>query len=255
MLDFLLLFSTAAFVLTGAAVGVRLLALAARTRELTDFAVGFSLFDLAGIAYPLLLVGTLDLPLGTLRAIAVASTISMGLGWTGVYLFTQRVFEPGVRWAHVLVALGVGLLAYGMIGGIARILAVPDAAALREPRGPILWFQAAALIVYVWSSTEGFRCWVLARRRLALGLADPLVVNRFLLWGWVGVFSLISIAPGFALSFAGESSIENPIARLATGLAGICSAVVLQLAFLPPAAYRRWVISRAAAAAAASAAA
>ena len=101
MLDALLLVSTVAFVIAGAAVGARLLLLSARTRELSDFLVGFSLFDLSAIGYPLILLGSLgDLSLPHTKLAAIASSIALALGWAGVFLFTQRVFRAGERQLH-----------------------------------------------------------------------------------------------------------------------------------------------------------
>ena len=49
----------------------------------------------------------------------------------------------------------------------------------------------------LWGAVESLRYYALMRRRLRLGLADPLVTNRFLLWGLgigaAGVGSLISV--------------------------------------------------------------
>jgi len=243
MLDVLLLVSTAAFVLVGAAVGARLLALARRTRQLTDFIVGASFFVLAPVAYPLILATALgDFSLAATRVLAIGSSIAMAAGWAGVFAFTQRVFRPGTEWAKALAGAGIAGFAYLLVASVAFDLRAPDVAALRSLENPVRWFQVPAMCVNAWTATEGFLCWANARRRLALGLADPLVVNRFLLWGVVGVSSLCSVAPSFVIELAGGDGTASPLARLSTALSGLACAIALQLAFLPPAGYRRWLL-------------
>jgi len=242
MLELLLLVSTVAFVLAGASVGLRLLALARRTRQLTDFIVGASLLLLAPVAYPLILAANLgDFSLAASRALSIAAAIAMASGWMGVFAFTQRVFRPGAEWAKALAGAGAAALAYVLVAGIAFDLRAADLATLRSAENPVRWLPVPAIGVYAWTAIEGFVCWERARRRLALGLADPLVVNRFLLWGVVGVCSLISVGPGFVIQFAGGDATGNATVRLVTACAGLTCAIALRLAFLPPAAYRRWL--------------
>ncbi len=242
MLSGLVLLSTAAFIAIGALVGARLLALAFRTRELTDFLVGASLFLLSGVSYPLALVsGQEEMALGTARALAVASALGFGLGWVGVYFFTQRVFRRDDPSAKGLALLGSALLVIGTASRIQQALVAPDAATLRNPGGLAFMVEGAALLVYLWTALEGFGAYAQARRRLALGLADPVVANRFLLWGCVGVCAFVSVAPGYVISAAGGDSMASHGALLATAFGGLACSVALQLAFLPPAAYLRWV--------------
>jgi len=248
MLDLLLLVSTVAFVAAGAAVGFRLLALARRTRQLPDLMVGVALLLLAPVAYPLILGSSLgDFSLGATRGLSIASVIVMAAGWACMFAFTQLVFRPGVEWAKALAGAGIAVLAYGLVASIAFDLRAADVATLRSASNPARWLQTAAIVVYAWTSVEGFRCWDQARRRFALGLADPLVVNRFLLWGVIGVCSLLSVTPSFVIQLAGGDGAGNPYARLATALSGLACSIALQLAFLPPPAYRRWLLGNAAA--------
>jgi hypothetical protein len=241
LLDALVLVSTAAFILAGALVGSRLLLLSARTHELSDFLVGFSLFDLSAIAYPLILLGTLgDLSLPGAKHAAMASLVALALGWAGVFFFTQRVFRSGESWARALAWGGIAMLGYGVVAGCAFIGRSTDRAMLQSAQSPTLWVEVAAIIAYTWTTLEGFRCWEQSRRRLKLGLADPLVVNRFLLWGCIGVSSLMSVVPSLFITLSGGES-THLVARLSTALGGLLASIALQLAFLPPASYRRWL--------------
>ncbi len=248
MLDALLLVSTVAFIATGGIVGVRLLRLALRTRELSDFLVGFSLFDLSAIAYPLILYGSLaDLSLDAAKQALFASSLAMALGWIGVFGFTQRVFRPGSMPARALAAAGCAMLVYGLVSGAGYIHRAETHAALESSASPLLWIQFAAVGAYAWTAYEGFRCASQARKRMKLGLADPLVANRFLLWGCVGIASLISVVPSLLITLGGGDGTRHVFARLSTALGGLLASVALQLAFLPTERYRRWVAARAAA--------
>jgi hypothetical protein len=102
-----------------------------------------------------------------------------------------------------------------------------------------------ALASYVWTAFESLRYWSLLRRRLALGLADPVVTNRFLLWGLVGVFSFLSVVGPTLAALAGVDSGESAFMRLTTALAGLVCSAALLLAFTPPEAYTRWLRERA----------
>jgi hypothetical protein len=248
VLDALLLVSTVAFIATGGVVGVRLLRLALRTRELSDFLVGFSLFDLSAVAYPLILLGSLgDLSLSAAKQALVASSLTMVLGWMGVFAFTQRVFRPGNVAARALAAVGCAMLLYGLVAGIAYIQRAETRAALESSASPLLWIQFAAVAAYAWTAYEGLRCWLQARKRMKLGLAEPLVANRFLLWGCVGLASLLSVAPSLMITLGGGDGTRHAAARLSTAIGGLLASLALQLAFLPTERYRRWVEARSAA--------
>jgi hypothetical protein len=248
MLDGLLLLSTAAFILAGVVVGARLLRLAARTRELPDFVVGLAVFESAGVAYPLILLSSLgaagSLSFEVTKVVSALSTFAVALGWTCVYLFTQRVFRPGEKWAIALACGGAGIMWYGVVAGARFVLAAPDLATLASTsENPTIWIQVGGFLVFTWTALEGLRCWEQARRRRALGLADPLVVNRFLLWSLFGATALLCIVPSLAMTVAGvEGAVASPTSRWCVAVGGFGGAVALQLGFLPPARYRAWIM-------------
>ena len=81
------------------------------------------------------------------------------------------------------------------------------------------------------------------RRRLALELADPLVVNRFTLWAFVSIesFLLNSICTLLSFRAGGDNGMGGEDMILATGALGMTGAVAIYLAFVPPRAYQRWI--------------
>jgi hypothetical protein len=80
-------------------------------------------------------------------------------------------------------------------------------------------------------------------RRAQYGLANPLVTHRFALWGLavaIGAANLSASYVGLVLRRVPTGAIE-----LAIGVGGVCVAVCLTLAFLPPRAYRLYIARRA----------
>ena len=51
----------------------------------------------------------------------------------------------------------------------------------------VLLVDLLAQALYLWTSVESLTWWRRMHRRVALGLADPVVANRFFLWGVLGL--------------------------------------------------------------------
>ena len=64
---------------------------------------------------------------------------------------------------------------------------------------PAVWrsvLSVAFLATFAWTSSEALRYYGLMRRRFALGLADAVVVNRFLIWGGgAAISTALTVAP------------------------------------------------------------
>jgi hypothetical protein len=109
----------------------------------------------------------------------------------------------------------------------------------------------------LWVSVESFRYYAMLRRRLRLGLTDPVLTNRFLLWAiWAAaVFLNLSADPVARLAYAVSAGtrggavvpeIAAPIVLVTisvTMVLGAVSAVTLFLTFFATEGYRRWVES------------
>ncbi len=127
----------------------------------------------------------------------------MSGGWSGVYLFTWHVFRPGPGWARTLALGGVGVLFAAGFAGVVRGVMIEDLAQLRaaSPSGLVLVLAAEA--VYGWTTIEAVRYRALLKRRIPLGLADPLVADRFGLWAWTSVFGFASLVPSVFATVTG----------------------------------------------------
>jgi hypothetical protein len=94
----------------------------------------------------------------------------------------------------------------------------------------------------LWTLTEGFHHYRMARARMRLGLCEPLVCNRYLLWGLTGVLWLTLEAVvvvndvTYELTGAWTASLGRLVGTVELG--GIA---LVWLVFFPPRFYQRWI--------------
>jgi hypothetical protein len=225
-----------AMIAVDAVIGVRLLALARRTRKLPEAALGTAFLLLGAIGYPLTTLARR----GVIDA-AATNELLMGLGLLvqdvacfAVVLATAAIFRPGSRGARAAIGVAAAWFAASWLGQLATTGFDPLETGPAYAAG-----LAARTTAFGWAAAEALRAWLQGRRRLRLGLAEPLVVNRFLLYalGMGGVFA------AFLLFVVGQLTTPNPSQSgwvlAATGALGVATAVPTWLAFLPPVAWRR----------------
>jgi hypothetical protein len=240
----LYLVSTTAFCLFCLAIGVRLLLLARRTRGRPELLLGLGLGLTGGIGYGILIAVSLArTAAGAAPAPALTAWGLLGKGVHDVGVlamlgFILTVFRPGETWARALAGAMAAVLLVGYVGN-----AVTGGFAESRPQGFWYWLGFSAIGTYpMWMAAEAFRYHGLMRKRSALGLADPVVVNRFLLWG---IASLFSVAAIWTISFPAilgkpleEQVALAPLAMSITALWGIGAISAYWLTFFPPAWYR-----------------
>ena len=233
-----------AFVLASLVLGGRLMLLARETRGMPEFVLGFGLFLMGGLGYPLMGIAqqATGLDLGVRVGLIVTHMAFAAVGMTGVTLFSRRVFRPTETWAAWTTPLAAAAylalaVAQGLGGGFAEALAA---------RG--VWYHSTYVgtAVMGWTGWESLRYHSLMRRRLALGLADPIVVDRFRLWA-ISMFTAASISTiGVLLQRVFGISVNGTTAgHLLVGPLGLVVALALWLAFLPPSGYLARVRRRA----------
>jgi hypothetical protein len=189
------------------------------------------------------------------RGLLAFAVLCMAIGAAAAYVFTWKTFRPERTFAKVIVVAGCTCLAVGY-----AVEAIFEGFAPVMFAGPGHWIGWAGRTAAMLGITfESLRYWWMQRRRLRLGLADPVVTNRFLLWGvWGACATLNFVADlatraGYWLVFGTIEPVPEylavtvvPSIAVAMGL-GIVSAVTLFLTFFPLPAYLRWVEARAAA--------
>jgi hypothetical protein len=235
--------ATATFILMGFVVGLRLLLLAHRTRQLPETALGCGLFLIVGIAYPLYLVAIAapGLSLATARLLAALSVVCMNPGWLAICVFTWRVFRPDAGWARIVVACVGVLLGAIVVARLAELWSMSDRLYLVQNSPALLSIQATAVAMYVWTGVEALLCHRRLRRQLALGLIEPVVVNRVALWACIAGFGLLTVAPACIAGLVGQRMDQIILIRLVSALAGLAVGGLLYLAFFPPRFYLRHV--------------
>jgi hypothetical protein len=233
-----------AFVLASFAVGARLLLLSVRTGQLPEFAVGVALLTMGGIGYPAAAVarGAPDLDVVARVALSAVAMSCMGVGTTGIAVFNWKVFRPGRAWAARLVAA----LAASGVGCFVWQAVTPGFLEAAANRGPGLrGLELLAGVSLAWASIESVSYAIKMRRRLRLGLAEPLIADRVRLWAVAIVAAQILNALSLAAVALGSDIATWRYGGALIGPIGGVAALCMWLAFLPPARYRRYVAARA----------
>jgi hypothetical protein len=229
-----------AFFVSSLAIGLRLVWLAYRNCELPELLIGLGILGIGPAGFAGMIFALMLGPRHPSAAAGVlaAATLAISGGSLAAYIFNWTVFRRAERWARAIV-VGAGLLFAILFVGR---LTTHDFVLPLHVNG---WFHLQSIAVtgcLLWGSGESLRYYGIMRRRLRLELADPLVTNRFLLWGLgigsAGVGSLISV--GFTLA-TGTPMQEFGWLTLSNSLFGLAAAVLMWIAFLPPRAYRRWI--------------
>ena len=232
------------FFVVALAVGVRLALLWKRTGEWPELMIATGVLGIGVFGFGLQTAAAVageGTPLS--RALLALALIGSSVGTAAYYFFNAWVYHPesrGVRGLAIFgcTALALAFVATGLDTGFGRL----------GGTGPIDITRFLMLIGgMLWGSGEAFRYWLMMQRRLELGLADPVVTNRFLLWslgaGTAGLGSLIGM---IAQLSTGLTMLELPWVMASSSAHGFVAAIALWLAFVPPAGYVRYLRARAA---------
>lgn len=232
----------AAYLLAVSVVGCRLLMLARRTRQSPERLLGLSLLLGGTLGGPLEaagLAGKGELDPAIVGGLLVAGKLFAMAALALQCAFVRRVFRPSEPWAPWLSALivSIPITAFGasIAGGMASSGEIPF---------PWLWVDLSGRVgASCWLVAEGARYYGMMKRRLALGIADPLLTNRFLLWTLAGVAAIVFMLTAVPPVFLDSSQHELLLADLLVfSVAGVAVSVLYLLAFLPPKTYRRLLL-------------
>jgi hypothetical protein len=214
-------------------VGIRLLALARRTRQVPELGMGLCCLLLGGVGLPLALLVRSGALGPDERGVLLACALGVqNLACFALYVATWRVFRPGSKLAR----FGIGVAATALLWST---LGSTDDGSFAFWLG---WPGRAG--AFIWSAVEAAHYAHLLGRRVELGLADAVVADRMRLWALCcGVVSL-----GFIVFFVsrvyGMNPAETPALLVTASATGITGGVALWLAFLPPQWYRARFASR-----------
>ncbi len=221
--------------------GARLLRLGQRTGELPERLLGatFLFMGVSAAFYVLPVFSAFEslwTPLNFAGRVAYIPPAVM------VALFTRLVFRPEDRWGAWLVWGSAILFVTGVSGSVRGGDWEGFSISNRW-----FWLEWVGFTLpFGWAGSEAFIQYRQARRRVRLGLSDPLVCNRYLLWALFGALqtgSSLVLLPQY-------SEYETTSQFTATwdalyGASIIASLVMIWLVFFPPAFYRRWILGTA----------
>lgn len=182
------------------------------------------------------------LPITLLDRVLVAlGCTATAVGNAAILTFTCRVFRRDSAIAKAA-ALGIGAMlvlgaaGHGLTAGFDRDLTGAFA----------VIYLTGTILTNAWASAESLRYYGLMRKRLKLGLVEPLEANRFLLWGCgAGAAALMLLWTTFELQLqavldpAAVEALRRTTLPLLSGLGLACAGSYL-LAFVPA----EWYVRR-----------
>lgn len=218
-------------------VGVRLLRLGWRTGEFPERLLGatFLFMGVSSVCYVLPVFSRFEslwTPLNFAGRVTVLPAAIM------LAFFTRLVFRPDTRWGGWLV-WGTAILFVIGVGGSVR---GGDWEGFSISSG---WFWlewVGFTFPFGWAGSEAFIQYRRSRRRVRLGLCDPLVCSRYLLWALTGalqVSACLVLLPQYS-----EYETTNQFTAMWDALYGasiIASLVTIWLVFFPPVFYQNWI--------------
>ena len=153
----------------------------ARSHELPELLIGLGVLGIGPVGFGFITVGELCVAKapGLAQLLIGTGLAAMSVGSGAKYVFNWRVYHPRDRGLRALVVTACLMLVvcfvweYAATGFRTLVRPVPATSSPRTPGGCLLW-----------GSGEALRYWDRMRRRVRLQLADPVVSNRFLLWGF-----------------------------------------------------------------------
>lgn len=234
------------FILVCGTVGVRLVLKAQRTRQIPEFLLGTGLVLLV-IGLPMLgasgmgrvTVGELKVPL------IVAGLALFALSVVFQSAFVWRTFRPGRIWALTLTVI-LGVAGFWVMARIlmAVFTSPVDVMSVDAVRESVLWLRIPFTAVYAWTAIEGFQQFLMARRREKIGIGDPVLTNRFLLWSGSGALACVNTIVSTILHILHMTPFNHPLGAACLGIGATLASLAMLLVFIPPTRYTRWLRAR-----------
>jgi hypothetical protein len=229
------------FFLASLAIGLRLVAGATRTKHSPELLIGIGILGIGPVGMGCILLAAVlhHFRFEAVRVPTAVALIAIAAGSVAGCLFNWRVFRPDSATARGWVFATA--LIYGLAFGLELGTTGFSDPLQLGPGGKLIAVLCSANLI--WGAAESLRYYAFMRRRLRLGLADPLVTNRFLLWGLgIGAAGVGSGIAALVQALTGFSSSEIPMVTLSNSLFGLASAVLMWIAFVPPAAWQRYIL-------------
>jgi hypothetical protein len=217
--------------------GARLVRLGIRTRSAAEWLLGLT-FLIWMLSYAPWIIATVSQSQPTLDSqLLITSRLTTNLGGIGIAFFPLLAFRRGSTWAKWLSASIAICLIIGTTGSIW----VEDPEGIEPLTNAWWWLEWIGQIApAIWIGVEGLHHYGMTRPRVRLGLCEPIVGHRFLLWGLAGVFwtLLDFVTIGQYVEFWATHSWSATLDNL-VGSCEIAALAMIWLAYFAPAAYQR----------------
>jgi hypothetical protein len=219
-------------------VGIDLIRRARETRGLPELVLGLA-FVFNGLSYLFT-----DSPIifgneAILNEFSYIGRIFAALCALTIAAFTWRVFRAEAAWAKWAFWADGALLLLG--------LTVSALEGDWEGTYPLtftgFWFEwLAGMGPFIWLAVESLRAYSRSRRKMRVGLGDPIVSNRFLLIGLYGTLaaSTYPIYLWMYIEYELHGGWSDPLSVF-LGIVEVISLAALWISFAAPAFYRRWI--------------
>jgi hypothetical protein len=223
--------------------GARLVWRGIRTRSTTERLLGltFLVWTLSYVFWVLAVALQGQTALGS--QLFIASHVGNSLGAIGIAYFPLLAFRRGVTWAKWLSA-GITIC---LIVGTAGSVWAGDPEGVNALTNIWWWPEWIGEIASaIWIGAEGLNHYGTSRKRVRLGLCEPIVGHRYLLWGLAGAFwTLLGFLVvvqfvEFWVTQSWSASLDNLV-----GFCEVGAIAMIWLAFFAPARYQRRINSSA----------
>jgi hypothetical protein len=215
----------------------RLVPLGIRNRSAAEWLLGLA-FLIWALSYALWVIAIALPGQPVLESqLLIASRLATNLGGVSFVFFPLLAFRRGSTWAKWLSASCAICLIIGSVGSIW----VGDPEGI-EPLSNVWWWfdWIGEIAPAIWIGVEGLHHYGTTRPRVRLGLCEPIVAHRFLLWGIAGVFwtLLDFVIVGQYIEFWATHTWSATLDKF-VGFCEIAALAMVWLAYFAPAAYQR----------------
>ncbi len=237
------------FIAIVGSVGFRLARLWLRTRGVPEGSLGLGLV-IVTCSMPLSGLGrvpTLAMePVG--RVCFALGMVAAAIGLSLIVSFNYWVFRQNSLWARLLLWSLCMTMGAAVVYMSAANFGGESVTAIKQLMRPgTLSLLGAILVSFLWGGAESLRYRAALRRQLALGLGDPVVANRFLLWGTASVTCSFLMIVIVSCVLSGMTILQEPAPLVAIAAAGCIMSASWYLTFFAPKGYQRFIRERASA--------